>query len=187
MRPSLFLAVLALALAAGGCGKDKIVAGGPAPTPTPPRTYPILLNPYSVMDALKAAYERRDSTEIKALYDNNYQGSSLDQTDISPTIFTFSRFNEVEHVAAMAHDSTLLHVSMILAPVMQRFTDPSDPPGWATIQNPIASLEVSSSTASRTVDIANDLMEFKFIPRTPDSTSVTDTTWKIVRWIEVRH
>ncbi|HYQ89800.1 MAG TPA: hypothetical protein VEU09_09270 [Candidatus Binatia bacterium] len=76
---------------------------------------------------------------------------------------------------------------MNLAPAMQRFTDPSDPPGWATIQNPIASLEVSDSTGSHTVDIANDLMEFKFIPKTPDSSSASDTTWKIVRRTEVRH
>jgi len=185
MRPAFSLAVLALALLVGGCGRDKIVSGGPAPTP--PRIYQILLNPYSVMDVLKTAYERRDTTEIKALYDNTYQGTSLDQTDHTPTILTFFKFDEVKHVAAMAHDPSLLHVSMILTPAMQRFTDPADPPGWATIQNPIASLEVSDSTASHTVDIGNDLMEFKFVPRTPDSTSVTDTTWKIIHWTEVRH
>ncbi|HYQ89799.1 MAG TPA: hypothetical protein VEU09_09265 [Candidatus Binatia bacterium] len=84
MRRTLFLAVLALAFALGGCGKDKVVA----PARILPPIVPIP-SPYTVMDALKIAYERRDTTEIKALYDNVYQGSSLDQTDHSPMIVIF--------------------------------------------------------------------------------------------------
>jgi hypothetical protein len=185
MRRTLLTAAVALAFAMDGCGHDRVMVGNPPPIP--PRIYPLLLDPYSVMDALRTAYGRRDSAEIKLLYDMNYQGTSIDQTDPAPAVLNFNKADEVRHVVALAKDPTILHVSMVPTTVMQRFTDLADPPGWSTIQNPIASLEVSSSTSSRTVDIANETMVFKFIPHTPDPTSATDTTWKIIRWTEVRN
>jgi len=37
------------------------------------------------------------------------------------------------------------------------------------------------------VPLYTETIEFRFIPKTPDSTSPTDTTWKIIRWLEVAH
>src|SRR5678816_2035775 len=67
-----FVAVLVVFFAMSGCGDDKIT-----PPIIQPRIYPILSNPYNVMDALKTAYERRDTVEIKVLYDDAYQGTSI--------------------------------------------------------------------------------------------------------------
>jgi len=182
MRPASFLAVLIVALATGGCGRDKVLVGG---TPTPPRIYPLLVNPYSVMDALSTAYERRDTTEIKLLYDDAYQGSSIDQTDPAPAVLTFFKADEVKHVAALAR-APILNVTLMLSINMTRFNDPADPPGWTTIVNPITSLEMSDSSTTWRVDIPNEMMEFKFVPHTSNPTSV-DTTWKIVRWTEIKN
>ena len=48
-------------------------------------------------------------------------------------------------------------------------------------------LEIDDGSIATSYFIASDreTMEFKFIPTSPDSTSPTDTTWKIVRWSEV--
>ena len=178
-----FLAIaVALVFGAGGCGEDKVLSPFP-----PARIYPQPLNPASVMDALRIAYGRRDTTEIKLLYDDAYQGTSIDQTDPVPASLNFTKADEVSHVSALAHDASLLHVSLILSNNMIRFSDLADPPGWATIQNPVLSVEVSSASASHQVDATQESMEFKFVPHTPDATSQTDTTWKIVRWTEVKN
>ncbi len=155
--------------------------------PPPPRIYPLLVDPYSVMDALRTAYVQRDTTEIKLLYDNSYEGTSIDHTDPSPTLLIFSKADEVRHVSALAHDASILNVSLFPSLAMLRSHDLADPPGWSTIQSPMTSLEISDSLATRRVDFATETMEFTFIPHTPDPTSVTDTTWKIIRWTEVKN
>ena len=175
--------VLIAALALSGCGEDH----GFKPQPQPPQQiYPYLVNPYSVMDALKTAYERRDTVEIKLLYDDAYQGSSIDQTDPVPAAIPFTKQDEVAHVAKLAKDVTV-HVSILNNPALTRTSDPGDAPGWAIIQNPIASLEVSDLVQDNQVDIAHETMIFKFVPHSPDASSITDTTWKIIRWSEVRN
>jgi len=177
------LVALVLAAALAGCGQDKVMNAIP-PTPKPP-LYPLLVNPYSVLDALTTAYQRRDTTEIKALYDDSYQGRSIDGTDPSPTFLMFTKSDEVRHVATLAHTS-LLHLSLIEANGLVRIHDVTDPPGWTTIRNPYRSLSISDSLKTRGVDFTTEMNEFKFIPHAPDPTSVTDTTWKIVEWTEVR-
>jgi hypothetical protein len=78
-------------------------------------------------------------------------------------------------------------VSCQLYPSLVRFRDGADPPGWATIQNPLGAVEVNDGPNTFRVDPSGITMQFKFAPAAPDSTSPTDTTWKIVRWLEVRN
>ena len=183
VKPQLVAALVVLALASGACGNDNVV--NPKPEPQPP-TYPILSNPYNVIDALVTAYVRRDTVEIKLLYDDGYQGASSDQTDPVPSLLAFTKADEVAHVAALAHAS-LTSISVLKSPSFTRYRDAGDPPGWASIDNPLQSLQISDATTTRAVDLAHETMQFKFIPHTPDPSSTTDTTWKIVRWIEVRN
>jgi hypothetical protein len=179
------LGALALVLAAalGGCGKDKVTNVIPTPRPS---LYPLLVNPYAVLDALQTAYQLRDTTEIKALYDDNYVGSSIDQTDPLPAMLTFYKFDENQHIAKLAH-THIVNISLAKANSFVRFQDLADPPGWTTIDNPFTSLSISDSVSTWSVDFTSELTEFKFVPHTPDASSVTDTTWKIIRWTEVKH
>lgn len=175
--------VLIAALALSGCGEDH----GFKPQPQPQqRIYPYLFNPYLVIDALRTAYERRDTVEIKVLYDDGYQGTSIDQTDPVPAAIPFTKSDEVAHVANLAHNPAV-HVSILTVPSLTRTSDPGDPPGWTIIENPIASLEVSDLVQDNQLDVAHTTETFKFIPHSPDATSPTDTTWKIIRWSEVRN
>jgi hypothetical protein len=45
-------------------------------------------------------------------------------------------------------------------------------------------LEINDNPTTYSL-LSAETFEFKFIPFTPDSTSPTDTTWKIVRWTEL--
>ncbi|HZI89043.1 MAG TPA: hypothetical protein VFD83_01165 [Candidatus Polarisedimenticolia bacterium] len=175
------VAVLVVLFAMSGCGDDKIT-----PPIIQPRIYPILSNPYNVMDALKTAYERRDTVEIKVLYDDAYQGTSIDQTDPSPTLLTFTKADEVAHVAKLANTS-IVHLALLPSFSVIRFDDAGDPAGWTTLNNPFLSLDISDTTAARAVDFQAETSQFKFVPHAPDASSTTDTTWKIVRWTEVKN
>ncbi|TMQ58848.1 MAG: hypothetical protein E6K75_04825 [Candidatus Eisenbacteria bacterium] len=182
MRLRIGIAVVMAAFLTPGCGSDHVVGPGSPPV----SKYPKLINPYSVLDALQIAYQDKDTTEIKVLYHDQYDGSSIDQTDPAPATVTFTKANEVAHVSALRHSSSIGSINLTSAPGRERFSDGADPPGWATIRNPFTAIEISDATTTRTVDMAHITMEFKFIPKTPDSSSPTDTTWKIIRWTEVR-
>jgi hypothetical protein len=180
--------MLAMAACLAGCGKDRIVEPPvrhlpPAPSPQP---YPTLSEPEKVMEALRKAYPLGDTTEIKSIYDIDYQGTWFDENDRSPMIATIYRQGEIQHASYLAHHPEL-RVTIATSPVLTRTSDLSEPPGWAILMNPLDSLSVTDFLGrGYTVDFANDTMEFHFIPYTPDSSSPTDTTWKIVRWIETR-
>jgi hypothetical protein len=180
-----FAAIVALVLAGllAGCGREKLTNPTPKPRPNP---YPELINPYSVLDALRIAYQARDTTEIKLLYDAAYQGSSRDQTDPSPVTVFFTRADEVAHVAALAKATTVSDISLMPAQGLFRFHSAGDPPGWTTILNPFATLDIYEATVIRHVSLASEGTFFTFVPSAPDP-SVPDTTWKIVRWVEVRN
>ena len=181
MRPLLVTTALLIAGFLAGCGDGFTIIEPPIRRPVP--IYPKLVSPYLVMEALRIAYMFRDTTELKLIYDDNYQGTSADQ-NVPGTPFTFSKFDENQHLSKLAHRQDIA-VSILTDSHMTRTADASDPPGWALIQNPIASLSVTDSGFTYNVDIAHEVMDFHFIPQL-DSTAVTDTTWKIVRWIEVR-
>jgi len=156
------------------------------PTVTPPPDYPLLINPFSVLDALALAYAARDTNEVKLLYDPvNYTGTSYDSDDQSS--LTFRWRDEVNHVAALVRRTSITRVQITYPPSRYRFSDLADPPGWATIQllqGNGMNVEISDSPTSYFFK-SGVSTEFKFIPKTPDSSSPTDTTWKIVRWNEV--
>ena len=183
MRRRHLIALVVAALVVAGCGSDRVVT----PNEPPVSKYPVLLNPYSVLDALRIAYQDGDTNEIKVLYHDQYDGTSIDQTDPTPTLVTFTKADEVAHVSALARSASVANITMTMMNNRIRFDDPADPVGWATIQNPIASIQIADVTTTRNVDIAGETMVFKFIPTTPAPSSPTDTTWKIIRWTEVRN
>ncbi len=150
--------------------------------PPPPKPYPALTDPYNVLYALKAAYENRDSLEIKAVYDTTYQGTSFDPATLNP-LPAFTRQDEIRHVEALYRTTSITSVSFTLPPSLFRETDLSDAP-WATIRFQNMNIEINDSPTSYNL-VPNGTWEYKFIPTTPDSTSPTDTTWKIVRWTEL--
>jgi len=154
------------------------------PIPKPPQKYPLLINPFSVLDAVQQDYEGRDSNEVKLLYDkDNYQGTSIDASDQST--YNTRWADEVEHVAALARSTSITQVAFTFQPAQTRFTDLSDPPGWATIQVQGLHIQIDDMGTSHLLFETGVTNEFKFVPKTPDASSPTDTTWKIIRWTEI--
>jgi hypothetical protein len=174
------IAVLLCALALVGCGEKHHFL---APVLRPP-IYQQPSVPEVVLQNLALAYAHRDSTEYKSLFDGNYQGSSIDMRNPSPQVLTFTKADEAQHIAGLAKSTTITSVNLQLRPVLVRLTDAGDPPGWALIQNPIFSLSIYDAPNSYDIRPSAETMEFRFIP-TLDSSSPTDTTWKIIRWTEI--
>jgi hypothetical protein len=163
-----------------GCGKKDTVVGPPV-TPK----YGIPSSPLIVMTNLKTAYTAKDSAAYKACFDPGYLGESQDQTTQNPIdTLTFTR--EAQHISFLARSTTAI-VDLQLVPIIVRSADLGDPPGWAMIENPVHSLSIDDGATSISVALSRESMTFKFIPKTPDSTSPTDTTWKIIRWSEIAY
>ncbi len=183
-RLALISAFSAASLLAG-CGDDNNPA---KPKPPVAPTYPVLSTPQNVLSALETAYSRRDSTEYRALYHYDYVGRSDDL--LYGTTDTFHYVDEVSHIQALARATTIVSVDISFGAASSWARLPSDDlshPEWAVIQ-------ISGSQLSLTVDDvlmgtltvsgAQELMKFTFQPSTPESSSPTDTLWKIVRWDE---
>lgn len=183
LLPTVLILAAALLLDSG-CGHKARTITGPDRQPFP---YPKLSSPQNVLQAMAFAYVRRDTAEIKLVYDSLYVGSSTDQTGGSPTPIMFTKSDEVRHVAGLARAITITGVSCTLYPALIRFRDLGDPPGWATIDNPIGQIVIDDAPSSYATPTSGLTMQFKFAPTTPDSTSPTDTTWTIIRWSEVRN
>jgi hypothetical protein len=139
-----------------------------------------LINPFNVLDALKAAYHNKDSVEIKLIYDVNYAGTSFDPATLTP--LTFTRQDEIRHVQALYRTTSITDVELGFPGSKVRYTDSSDLPGWATIDLQGMTVNISDSPNSYDL-VTSDTWQFKFIP-TVNTASPTDTTWKIVRWTE---
>jgi len=154
------------------------------PTIKPPVTYPVLAYPISVLEALSTAYAAKDSDEVKLLYANpGYIGTSADNS--AQTNYTFSWADEVQHVTALGHHPEITSVVLSFPPSLSRYNEVNDPPGWATIQ--IISdmhVEINTTDLSYALFGSGETIIFKFVPKTPDASSPTDTTWKIIRWTE---
>lgn len=174
------------AVTMAGCG-DKITGcndcGG---FPPPPFTYPALDTPQHVILNLKYSWERRDSLRTKLIYDDAYQGTSTDNRSGDPPI-TFTKQQEVSTVWAMGKSQDIASVSFTLRPesTWVRLSYPSDPAGWTAVQLQGVNIHVEDLTRG-TLIASPTFFEFKFIP-TLDAASPTDTTWKIVRWTEVKN
>jgi hypothetical protein len=149
-----------------------------------PIQYPKLSTPENVLEALRLAYNDRDSTKIALIYDDTYIGTSFDPTTLVQ--IQLSKAQEISHVHTLHDDPGVTSVQLTYPPVETRFTNLNDPPGWATVQVSGTGLGVEIVDESQVYRLigSGGTFEFKFIPTTPDSTSPTDTTWKIVRWTE---
>jgi len=152
-----------------------------------PPDYPKLENPFSVLDALELAYAAKDSNEIKLLYDDqNYQGTSFDPVNQNQIPLTWS--DEVRHVARLAQTPAITGIKLTFPPAKVRETDLLDPPGWAMIKIQNMTLELTDNSTNTFFHlVSSDNFEYHFIPHTPDASSTTDTTWKIVRWTEFQN
>src|SRR5262245_2888884 len=175
---------MAVAALVAGCGDDNPMGTDGI---KPPPSYPALTTPQNTLEALRMAYERRDSVETARVYDDAYQGFSQNLQDpSSPPPIYFSRSDEIRHVGELYKTATISEVTMNLgAPSSwQRF--PSEDlahPDWAVIQIGYHNIEVIDGPLLYKA-YGSNTFEFKFAPST-DSTSATDTLWHVVRWDEV--
>ena len=186
------LAMLCLAICWGGfvtlagCGifsPDE----DPLPPVTPPAEYPILSHPENVLSALELAYTRLDSAKVTQLYDANYTGSSFDMNGSQTDLFTHD--DERLHIQALASKPGI-RANLDLGAPNTWDRVPSDDvshPEWAVIQIDGVSdyrIEIFDGTDTfEAVGAAGTFQEFAFTP-TVDTTSPSDTLWKIVRWKE---
>ena len=155
--------------------------------PQPKPTYAIPDYPTTALDNYRQAYESRDTTQMKLVYDDLYTGWSIDQTQPTGSQRAdFTKADEVAAVARLARRPSITSVSLQFSGNLTRSTDLGDPPGWATIQTTFVGLSINDSERNITYLLvtSGETLEFKFKPKTPDSTSPTDTTWQIVQWSE---
>lgn len=177
------LAVLATAITVAGCGDNH--ESPPKPPPGPQSV--IRSTPENALKQLEYVYTKRDSIGIKALYDSTYAGTSTDETALPGSqVLNFAYVDEVEHVAAMARSHGITSVILSFgAPTRLPSSDVSHPE-WATIQVPGSNMRLEIDALDAVELPASGISEsFLFRPVTPDASSPTDTTWKIVRWSEL--
>ena len=184
-----FVLIGYLAIATAGCG-DKMIDCDDCGCFDCWRLdgYPPLSHPHNTLEALEMAYSRRDSTKYGQLYDSTYTGSSTDLQDAGNDIdFTLS--DEVRHVGALASTPGLTAYLDLGSPETWNMLPSDDPshPEWVTVQvaGPAYRIEIfDGPTGLRATGGPGTFQEFAFSP-TLDSTSPTDTLWRIVRWREV--
>ncbi len=169
-----------------GCGDDP-----PTRPVRPIVPYPALSTPQNVLMKLQMAYVRRDSVEYATVYDSSYVGESSDMYDppgMQTLQFTF--VEEVAHVAALRRNTFVSNVVCDFGPLASWARLPSsDPshPDWAEIQLANIRIEITEGTNTHQISSSDgDFMEFAFAPSAPESSSPTDTLWRVVRWREIR-
>jgi hypothetical protein len=182
----LVLAALAIALAVVGCskkdggGRSLLGNGGPPPYSEP-------TSPQNVLFNMIASYEARDSVQTAQVYDAAYQGASTDFSSPSPTTLTFTKFDEVHHVGFLRLDPNITSVALDFGPqsTWSRLPpDVSDPADWAVLQINNAQIQIQDINMGTTSQAQNNMMLYTFIPTVA---APGDTTWKIVRWTEVKN
>lgn len=187
-RPLAIALILALAalLLLVGCGKKNPVKV----EPEKPYVYPDQSTPEKTLLRMAAAFARRDSVMTDSVYADNYEGTSTDMVPI-PTTYTFTKLDEISVVAALARSSAITFVNVDFKPPATWFKTHyvSDPPELITIQIPSFQVDVYGGFDGFTArsPAAGETWIFEFTLRgTPDVSSPTDTTWTIVKWVEVR-
>lgn len=182
VRPTILLAA---ALVAAGCGLLNPDKGGP--DPPPPFQYPDLSTPQNVVLNLKYVWENRDSLRAKVIYDDAYEGTSVDNKEGGPT-YTFSKVQEVQTVWSLGKTQDVTSVTFTLRPetTWVREDYPTDPVGWTSIKLQGVDIQVEDAAKGTLIANSSNLFQFKFVP-TLDAASPTDTTWKIIRWEEIRN
>jgi len=186
LRNGLLLGLALLSILAQGCIFSPSKAKVTKQPPPPPYQQPT--SPEAVLSNLKLAYTNKDSTEYKSLYHDQYQGSFIDQRDPTTPSGTYYKTDEAQHIAFLAKGAQT--VDLELSSNLVRTIDLGDPAGWITIQEPFLVLHVQGTTADGTLGddeilTGEDSIELKFVP-IPPSGSQPDTTWQIIRVIEVR-
>lgn len=172
--------VAALAAAVlGGCGDDD----GDNLIISPPPKYPAHDSPRNVLEAMQLAYQNRDSTEYKAVYDTSYMGTSQDLNDPPGTQISIFRYaDEVAHMGTLARSTTISSIVLDLGLPSSWTRLPSDDlshPEWAMIQ--ISAFRLDLYDGSTLYSAQSNDMTFSFRPIV---TTPPDTTWTIVRWLE---
>jgi len=176
------VAALAAVLALGGCGKDdKIVTPqGCATCPPVPST------PRIALANMVRAYEARDSVETLAVYDPTYEGRSTDLASPRPDI-VFNRADEIHHVRALHDNPDIVSVAVEFGPPSTWFRlppDNTDPSDWAILQINSANVEIMDIGTATLHQAKNSMMLYSFKPTVA---APGDTTWKIIKWTEVRN
>lgn len=180
---------LGLVVLAGGCGVFKPDEKKKDDDTTNLEPYPSPERPTWVLRMLKMAYERRDSTQYKVIYDSSYVGTSVDQNDVSTLIVSYR--DELDHIAALERTPGL-RAYLELGPEATWDPVPSDDPShpdWMVILISGTSYKVQIDDTVKGDSYAAEgdagfFQEFTFEP-TPDETSPTGAYWKIIRWREV--
>jgi hypothetical protein len=177
-----FVIVLAATLTSLGSGCGTKRRGGALVNPG--ISYLPATSPQSVLANLVYAYMVRDSAETALVYDDAYQGTSIDLSDPSPDLH-FTKADEVRHVGRLKLDPDIISVYVDLgnAANWQRMSpDASDPPDYAVIQINSNRVEIQDVRTGTAYSARNTPMVYTFKPTV---SAPGDTTWKIVRWTEV--
>lgn len=173
------LAASLVALGLAGCGKDPVKVPPPAPF-----QYPAFDTPQRAILNVMYAWERRDSVQTRLAYDDAYQGTST----YSGQTLTFTKAQEVGTVGAMGKSQDIAGVRFTTSPenTWVRLHYASDPDGWAAIQIQGVNIQVDDAVQGTMIASGMAFFEFKLAP-TLNSSSPTDTTWKVIRWTEVKN
>lgn len=174
------LCAWALLAAISGCGKDNPVK----PQIQPPKYLPSS-TPQNTLENLRRAYTSRDTTGYDSLFAISYTGTSVDNTALGGgAVLNFTKSDEERHIGALARTTSITSIILQFPPALSRYTDAGDPPGWATVQVSSPRIEIYGNSISMGIH-SNETMDFKFAPTSPSPGSPTDTTWKIVSWVEL--
>ena len=173
--------VYILVVAAVGCEKNSVA---PDPGGEVPFQYLPPSSPQNVLQNLVSAYIRRDSVETAAVYDIVYQGTSTMPSSATPVLH-FQRADEIHHISALNQNSNIVSIVVDLGPTStwQRLpANASDPPDWAVIPIQFFSVEIRDAGSAMVYQATNNLMEYTFKPTVH---APADTTWTVVRWVEI--
>lgn len=179
-RSTLLLIPAALALLSGCIFSPE----RKEPKPKPPIEYLAPTFPQNVLQNLIMAYVESDSIQTKIVYDEFYEGTSIDPSAPIP-LFNFTRANEVSHVKNLHDDPNIVSIFLDLgAPgTWERLGgNASDPPGWAIIPIPSQKIRIEDIARFTIWESVNRVIEYTFKPTV---SSPGDTTWTVVRWTEI--
>ncbi len=185
LRTAILIIVLLVAGDSGCIFSPKKDTTRPPVTPPPVYFAPDI--PQNTLQNLVTAYENRDSVRCKAVYADDYQGTSQDLTDPNqPPPLVFFKQDEINHVGALYRSSGISKVEFKIGSpsVWTRLTsDDAGHPDWAIINIYGHRVSVFDGATEYRADGTNTF-EFKFKP-TIDASQRTDTMWTVVRWVEI--
>jgi hypothetical protein len=185
-RMGLVLAAGCLSAGLGGCGlndpdvcKPPQDCDGGTTLEYPPRT-----TPRQAVEYLRQAWEKRDSTRADTVYTEDYEGTSVDQMDPTPSTLKFGKSDEIRAIGGLQRDQEITKVSMTFADSSQWdvVSYPGEDPDWVAVivrNNPY--IYISKSTGSDLKVEGSERFEF----RTKPIVSGGKTLWRIVQWTEL--